>query len=184
MARRVRWLVLLAIVVVVAGLVVIFASAQPDLADARDRVDARWEPLRTPLAARYNALRGVATALTDAGAGERAVTQDLEATLTTWEDLALRGPKHTEPDVETRTANELEALARRARANIAASARLSPNEAIVAAFTAYDQAVIDPTLVQPYNRAVTRYEDQRDGTINGLVAGMLGYESRPRLVFD
>jgi len=182
MGRRVRWLVLIAVAVIVAGLVVVVLSVQPGLSDARDRVDARWEPLRAPLALRYDALAGVAQALRDAGAAERAVTKELDATLARWQRLALRGPKHTEPEVEAKAANELEALARRARANVAASARLAPNPAIVAAFTAYDQVVVDPTVVRPYNRAVGTYESEREGTVNRIVATVLGFESRPRLV--
>jgi hypothetical protein len=182
MARRIRWLVLIAMAVIVAGLVMVVVSVQPGLSDARDRVDTRWEPLRVPLALRYKALKSVAQALNDAGAGERAVTKELDATLARWSELALRGPKHTEPDVEAKAANDLEALARRARANVAASARLAPNPAITAAFTAYDQVVVDPTRVRPYNRAVRAYEDEREGTMNRVVATVLGYDARPRLV--
>jgi hypothetical protein len=180
--RRVRWLVVILVALLVAGAGAAAVLVQPDLADARDRVDATWTPLREPLAARYVALGGVAQALTDAGAGERAVTKDLNAALARWAKLALRGAQHTDADVEATTANELEALARRTRANVAASAKLSTNPALTAAIAKFDQVIAPAPAVVAYNRTVRAYQDQREGTINGLVAGALGYEARPELV--
>jgi hypothetical protein len=94
----------------------------------------------------------------------------------------LRGPKHTDPGAEATTADELEALARRARANVAASARLSADPGIASAFAAFDQAVVAPAAVKAYNRAVRAYERARTGTIKSLVARALGYDARPVLV--
>ncbi|HEU5302804.1 MAG TPA: hypothetical protein VFW06_11260 [Acidimicrobiia bacterium] len=179
--RRLRWIVPLLLLVVAAAAAAAYLLVEPDLSDGRDQVDAAWTPLRAPLTARYEAL-GVATqALVDAGAGERAVTKDLTATLERWNRLALRGPAHTRPGVEASIANELEALARRARANVTASARLNTNQVVTEALGAFDLAVIPPPLVRDYNRAVREYQDARGGTIDALVAKVLSFDPRPVL---
>jgi len=181
--RRLRWILLaviaLAVVVVVAALVLV----RPGLDDSRDRVDARWTPLRPVLIARYEALGGVAAALVASPVGgDRAVTKDLEAELERWNRYALRGPRHTDAGQEAAAANELEALARRVRANIQASDRLKNDAALLEALAAFDQAVVTPEPVEAYNRAVQSYEDERSGFFDSLVADVLGYDSRPVLV--
>jgi len=180
--RRVRWIVLVVLVLVAAGAAAAIVLSQPELSDARDRVDARWTPLRAPLAARYEALAGVTTAVTDAGGGDRAVTKELDAALQRWSRLALQGDNHNDPAAEVAVAGELESLARRMRANVAASDRLGSNEAVQVAIGAFDQAVPPPAAVTAYNRAARVYEDERDGIVRALVARVLGYESRPQLV--
>jgi hypothetical protein len=131
---------------------------------------------------RYDALSVMAVALHEAGAGDRAVTIALDDALARWGKLALRGPKHTDVTLETKTANELEALARRVNANIDASDRLGGNEAIKAARLAFDQVVVPVPAKSAYNRAVRAYEDKRSGIINRLVAGAMGFDARPLLV--
>jgi hypothetical protein len=180
--RRLRWILLVLVLLMVGGVVAAALLVRPDLVDTRDQVDATWAPLRAPLATRYEALGDVATGLTAAGAGDRAATVDLIAELERWRAFALRGPKHTDPGAEAATADDLEALARRARANVAASARLTADPAIAAAFAAFDQAVVAPATVKAYNRAVRAYEHAREGTIKALVARALGYDARPVLV--
>jgi len=182
MGRRVRWLVIGAVALAVAGAAAAAVLIEPDLGAARDRVDIRWAPLREPLATRYEALAGVATALHDAGAGDRAATLALDNALARWSKLALQGPEHTDPAREAKAANELEALARRVRANIAGSDRLNANEALGAAVLTFDQAVVPVPTITQYNRAVRQYERERSGTINRLVAAALGYDARPVLV--
>lgn len=180
--RRVRWLVIGAVALAFAGAVAAVVTIEPKLSDARDRVDLRWSPLRDPLKLRYEALSVMATALHDAGAGDRAVTTALDDALARWSKLALRGANHTDVTLEAKTANELEALARRVNANIDASDRLGLNEAIKAARSAFAQAVVPVPTISAYNRAARAYEDERSGTINRLVAGALGYKARPLLV--
>jgi hypothetical protein len=182
MARRGRWFVLAVVVLVAVGAAAAWFTVRPDLDTARDRVDAAWTPLRAPLAARYAALGGVAKALTDGGAGDRAVTKDLDAELARWNKLALLGPRHTDAAQEATIANGLEALARRLRANVNASVKLSSNTAITNALLAYDQAVVSIPEVKLYNHAVHAYEDERSGTLHRLVADLLGYDARPVLV--
>jgi hypothetical protein len=181
MSRRVRWLIVIALVLVVAGAIAAVLTVQPKLSDARDRVDARWSTLRSPLLARYSALDGVSKSLKDAGEGNRSVTKDLDAALARWSKLALRGAEHTDPGVEASTANELEALARRVRANIVASDRLKTNTALGTALGTFDQSVVSPPDVKAYNAAVRHYEDEREGAIHHLVATILGDKERAQL---
>jgi hypothetical protein len=182
MSRRIRRVVIVVVVLVIAGAVAAVLLARPDLANARDRVDARWLALREPLAKRYTALNGVAQALHTAGATERAVTRDLDAALAHWNKLALHGPAHSDPGGEATTANELEALARRVRANYVASGKLSADPGLKAAIDAFDLAVVSPAKVMAYNTAVRHYEDTRSGIVQRVVAGVLGYESRSVLL--
>ena len=180
--RRLRWVVVLVAVLLVVAVVAALLLVRPGLEDGRDRVDQRWTPLRPALSARYDALDGVATALADAGAGERTVTKDLDDTLARWQQYAVRGPKHTDPATEVTIANSLEGLARRVLANLIASEKLRTNEPLQAAVQTYDQAIVPEPAVRAYNRAVRGYEDDRSGVLERLVAGALGYESRAVLV--
>jgi hypothetical protein len=180
--RRVRWLVIGAVALALAGAVAAVVTIEPEISGARDRVDLRWTPLREPLAARYVTLEVVATELDAAGAAERAVTTALHDSLDRWTKLALRGANHTDLVLEVKTANELEALARRVKANILGSDRLNANLTLQAAVGAFDLAVVPVPTISAYNRAVRQYEKERSGTINRLVAGALGYESRPVLL--
>jgi hypothetical protein len=180
-ARRARLVLALVVVLVAVAIGASILLVRPDLADAADRADTRWTPLRAPLIARYEALGVVAQTLHAAGAAERAVTKELDETLARWSKLALRGDEHTDPVVETTVANELEALARRVRSNIAGSARLAPNTTLTNAMAAFDQVIPTPPAVIAYNRAVRAYEDAREGAVKRIVAGLLGYESRPQL---
>jgi len=179
--RRLRWILLLVVALVVAVVAAGAFLVRPGLEDSRDRVDARWTPLRPSLIARYEALGGVETAL-DAVAADRAVAKDLAAQLERWDELALNGPQHTDAGAEAIVANELEALARRVRANILASPRLGNDPALQEAMVAFDQAVVPPAAVDAYNRAVRAYEDERSGFFEGIVASVLGYETRPVLI--
>ncbi len=180
--RRLRWILLLVVALVVAAVAAAFFLVRPGLEDSRDRVDARWTPLRPSLIARYDALEGVATALEASAAADRAFTSDLRAELERWDEYAVRGPQHTDPGAEVSAVNALEAQARRVKANIAASARLNQDPAIQAASTAFDQAIVDPAAVRAYNRAARAYDDERSGFFQRMVAGALGYESRPVLI--
>jgi hypothetical protein len=180
--RRLRWILLLVVALVIAAVAAAAFLVRPGLDDSRDRVDARWTPLRPSLITRYEALDGVAAALGASAAADRAVTKDLQAELEEWDELALNGPRHTDPGAEATVANELEALARRVKANVAASARLSQDAALTTAMTAFDQAVVPTATVTTYNRAARSYEEERSGFFEGLMAGVLGYESRSVLI--
>lgn len=180
--RRVRWIVVLVVAVLAAVVIAALLLVRPGLDDARNRVDARWTPIRPALIARYGALGTVAKALDDAGAGDRAVTIDLDAELARWDRFALRGPKHTDPGAEVAIANDLEGIARRVNANVFASARLQANQPLKDALQAFGVAVVPQPAIAAYNLAARAYEDDRTGFLSQIVADTLGYESRPVLL--
>jgi hypothetical protein len=182
MTRRLRWLFLVALVLLVAGAAGALLLVRPDLADARDHVDATWRPLRASLATRYEALAKVDQVLTTAGASERAVTRDLHRALARWQSLSARPDTGADAAGEATTANALEALARRARANVSASDKLKANKDLAAAFSTFDQAALPAVAASTYNAAVRDYESAREGTVHHLVASVLGFDSRPRLI--
>jgi hypothetical protein len=180
MSRRVG-LIVLVVVLLLAGVVVALAvTARSPLQDGRDAVDGRWVPLRAPLATRYQALGQVATGLDAAGAGDRTYAVDLKDRLDEWDQLA----KSSSPDASTEVdlANELEGLATRVRRDIAGSGRLSRDQNLSGAFTAFDSALVPQPAVTAYNRAVRKYEHTRRETLKRLAAQLLGFDERPILV--
>jgi hypothetical protein len=178
MRRWVKWLALAVVALVVAGLVVAVVTVQPRLSNARDAVDHAWAPLRVPLVARYEALNGVRVALDAAGAQTRGVTKDLTAALAQWQRI----DQTDDPGAQAPLADELEALALRARANVSHSARLLSNTAVLGAFGAFDKAIVSPPQVAVYNRAVHTYQQRRTSTAGRLVAGLFGFGDRPLLL--
>jgi hypothetical protein len=179
MSRRVVLLVLV-VVLILGAVVALTVTAKSPLDDRRDAVDGRWVPLRAPLAARYEVLGQVAEGLVAAGAGERTYTVDLADRLAEWNRLA----ESSSPDAgsEAAVANALEGLATRVRANVLASGRLSRDQGLADAFTAFDAALVAPPVVAAYNRAVRRYEDTRHDTMKRIPARILGFDARPKLV--
>jgi hypothetical protein len=177
MRRRLRWLVLALVLLVVAGIVVAVVTVQPKLSDARDRVDGAWTPLRPALVTRYQALGGVEAALDAGGAQTRAVTVDLHSTLAAWQRLAGVNDAGDQAPL----ADDLEGLALRVKANVAASARLSSDPAVLMALAAFDRAVVSPPAVAAYNQAVRAYQQERTGAVHHLVAGVFGFSARPEL---
>jgi hypothetical protein len=177
MRRWVKWLALAVVALVVAGLVVAVITVRPRLADARDSVDHAWVPLRVPLIARYQRLSGVVVALDAAGAQGRTVTKDLTAALAQWQ----RSAPTDDPGAQAPLADELEALALRARANVQHSDRLKSNPALQTAFAAFDQAIVNPPAVVAYNRAVSTYQRRRTSTAGRIVAALFGFAGRPVL---
>ena len=177
MRRRLRWLVLALVLLVVAGIVVAVVTVQPKLSAARDRVDGAWTPLRPALVTRYQALGGVEAALDAGGAQTRAVTVDLHSTLAAWQRLAGVNDAGDQAPL----ADDLEGLALRVKANVAASARLSSDPAVLMALAAFDRAVVSPPAVAAYNQAVRAYQQERTGAVHHLVAGVFGFSARPEL---
>jgi type II secretory pathway pseudopilin PulG len=180
MSRRV--LLLLAVVVVIAlgAATALVVTNQSALADGRSAVDNRWDTLRGALAARYDALGQVATALGNAGAQDRTYTVDLNAELADWKQLSAS--TQARPAAEAVSANRLEGLATRARVNVIRSARLSRDPVIAEAFSGFDTAVVPPPDVRRYNRAVRHYQDTRSAPLKRLGASVLGFDARPVLV--
>jgi hypothetical protein len=181
MRRPVRWLLLLVVLLLVGGVAAVVLTSTPELDDTRDRVDVRWEPLREPLVARYFALAGIRQKLDDAGEADRAVTKDLDSALFRWQRLARRSANRSDVGAEATTANELEALGLRVKANVAGSPRLAGNEPLRDSLVAFDAAVVPTPEVEAYNRAVDRYQETRDEAFKSLVADVFGYGAYPVL---
>jgi hypothetical protein len=182
MRRRALWLLALLVVLVALATGAAVALVKPDLDEARARTDRAWTPLRAPLVTRYDALAGVVGPLTAAGAGDRGVTVALRDGLARWHDLAAHGDTRADTSAEAVTANQLEALARRLKANVGASARLHNDAAVAVALAAFDQASVLPPTVADYNLAARKYAKVRAGTIERIVEGAIGDGTRPELV--
>jgi nucleotidyltransferase/DNA polymerase involved in DNA repair len=177
MGRFIRWTALALVVVVVTGTVILVITVRPGLQDDAQEVRQTWKPLLQPLTSRYGALGGVATALEAAGNGDRATTKQLKRALSDWALLKATTDDASQAD----TADELETLASRIRATVAASKRLNGNAALTAAIASFDSTKVPPTLINAYNDVVLRYERNRDGVLRGIVANLDGYEPHPTL---
>ena len=181
--RRFRWIAVLVIAVLVALVVAAVVLVRPGLEDDRDRVDARWTPLRPTLITRYAKLGSVATALRDAGAGDRAVTADLDTALDRWKRYALLGPKHTDAATEATLANVLEGLAA-PRAPRTTSRRRSSSRTMRCGRRSTRST--RPSCRRPRCAPTTvrsgRTRTTGPASSSVSVAGALGYDSRPVLV--
>ncbi len=177
MWRRLRWVLLALVVLVVGGAIALAVVEQPKLDDDQSVVDARWNELRPALRDRYDALRGAVTAFAAAGGGDRSVTTDLGAALSRW-DKAVAA-KDAAAEVEA--ANRLEAQASRLRVN-AGTARFAGVPEIGAAIGAFTGSLPAPDAVNAYNHAVEQYQTERRSTLGALVARALGFDERPVLV--
>lgn len=178
MRRRLPWILAVLLVLVVGGAIVLVVVEKPTLDDARDAVDARWEPLRNPLVARYEQLAAALAALDAAGGGDRSVARDLTRDLAAWKKAVARGSADTEAEV----ANRLEGEATRLHANVDASDRLRGVADLNAALDAFATSAPAPDPVLAYNRAVRAYEDDRNDSLRKPVARLFGYDARPVLV--
>jgi hypothetical protein len=177
MRRRLRWILLAVVVLVVGAAVALVLFEKPTLDDDRDAVDARWESLRAPLVARYAQLDAALAAFAAAGGGDRTVARDLRADLASWKNAADGGA-----ETQVELANRLEGDALRLKANVAASTRIADAADVKDKIGAFDQSAPASDLVRPYNAAVRKYEDDRDDTFRTPIARVFGFGSRPLLV--
>jgi hypothetical protein len=179
MSRRIRWILLALLVVVVGGVVAVVLTQQPKLDDARTEVDTTWKPLRAPdqLVLRYQTLQGALTAFDAAGAQDRDVSRDLHAALAAW-DRALRDGS---ADAQAEAANTVEAQGARLVTNALRSERIKLNQPVTDALTRFTNTKPDPKLVAAYNRAARDYEDKRTTALAQPVARVFGFDARPTL---
>lgn len=178
MWRRLRWILLAVLVLVVGGAVALAVVERPELEDDRDALDARWAALRPALDDRYAKLGTALTAFSAAGGGDRAVAKDLGDALSSW----AKATRAKDPAAEVEAANQAEAQATRLRTNALGSPRLRDDAALIGAITAFDGSAPAPELVDVYNRRVMRYQRERRSTLGAPVARILGYDERPVLV--
>ena len=184
MARRVRRLAVVVVVLLVIGAIAVVLTTRPKLEDRRSDVDRAWTPLRGPLGERYARLGEANTQLAAAGGGERDVARALGLRLGRWGELHRAGDDDADADAEAQTADELEGLATRLQAVVSSSDRLRASDPLnqaIAAFQATGNEQLQAT-VKTYNRSVRDYEDERNGLPRGPVASLFGYDSRPQLV--
>ena len=180
MARRVRRLAVVVVVLLLIGAVALVLTTRPKLEDRRSDVDRTWTPLRGPLGERYARLGAANAQLAAAGGGERDVARALGLRLGRWGDLHRAGDG--DADAEAQTADQLEGLATRLQAVVSSSDRLRASDPLNQAIAAFQGTVPPPPAVTAYNRAVRDYEDERNGLVRSPVASLFGYDSRPQLV--
>jgi hypothetical protein len=182
MRRRLRWIVLAVVALLLIAAAAVLVTARPQLQDDRDRVDERWAALREPLTARYAALGTALVELQNAGGGEREVAADLERQLTRWNRLADDSAAAADAGAEVEAANALEGTAARLQAIVTSSARLNGVEPLLAAIQAFATTVPPEADVTAYNDAVEDYQHTRESLRNSLVAQVLDFEARATLV--
>jgi hypothetical protein len=182
MARRVRRLAVVVVILLVIGAIALVLTTRPKLEDRRGDVDRAWTPLRGPLGERYARLGEANAQLAAAGGGEREVARALGLTLGRWGDLRRAGDGDADADAEAQTADQLEGLATRLQAVVASSDRLRGSDPLNQAIAAYQGTAPPSSAVSAYNRAVRDYEDERNGLLRSPVASLFGYDSRPQLV--
>ena len=173
---RVRRLLGLLIVLIVAGAVVLVVMVRPGLRHDAESVDRSWTPLVRPLDVRYQALDDVIAQLKASGAGSRKATLGLIQLVERWR--VIRSGTDTADQVET--ANRIEALAARADV-LAHTVRLAGAAPLQAAFKAFDASRPTTAILAAYNNRVTTYQDRRDGFWSRIVASLDGYPMRPTL---
>jgi hypothetical protein len=177
MRGRARWILVVVLVLVIAGAIALVVVQKPTLDDDRKAVDARWSALRPALVTRYDHLDAALQAFV-AAAGERTVATDTQRELDAWKKAVANGGQERQAD----SANSLEGLGVRMRANVLASPRLATVSEISDALTAYGASAPEAALVERYNRAVGIYEDNRTDTLHVPAARLFGFDSRPTFV--
>ena len=174
--RALRRYLPLLLVLVAVGLLAIVLTSRPDLEDARNEVDTRWEALAAPLNARYELLAAASAAASNNVGPAGEIAAEVNAALNDWADSVDRDVADA-----VAAANALEGLGRRLDAAIGASPTLSNDAAVMTAMT--DFATADPPEpASQFTAAVRAYEDERDGPVRGVLADALGYEPIPVLV--
>src|SRR3981081_3826132 len=144
MARRVRRLAVVVLVLLVVGAIALVLTTRPKLADARNGVDRAWTPLRGPLSERYAKLAEAHTQRAAAGGGERDVSRALGLRLGRWGELRRAKDGDADADAEAQTADQLEGLATRLQAVVSSSDRLRGSDALAQAIAALPGAMPPP----------------------------------------
>jgi hypothetical protein len=180
MSRRIRWILVALLVVIVGGAVALVLTQKPKLDDAQSKVDDQWKPLRAPdqLTLRYQKLEGALSAFDAAGGKDRDVSRDLHAALDRW-NRSLKGDDAGE---QADAANAVEAQGTRLLSNALGSERLKQDKAVTDSLAAFATTTPKATWVAAYNQAVRDYEDERTGTLAQPVAKVFGFDARPILV--
>jgi hypothetical protein len=179
MLRRLRRLVLLAILAVAAGAGVLFLTTRPRLDDRRATVERDWRALRPQVDARVDALEALDLQIRKAGP-VRDQSEAVAAAVHDWQH-ATSGSGNLEDAILA--TNELEGAGRRLLAlSLDPHRRYHSLPAVLDAATQYATRALPRADVQHVNTAVARYDDARGGVLRRLVADLLGDDALPRLV--
>src|SRR5947208_10201314 len=130
MARRVRRLAVVVLVLLVVGAIALVLTTRPKLEDARDGVDRAWTPLRGPLSERYAKLAEANTQLAAAGGGDRNVSRALGLRLGRWGELRRAKDGDADAEAEAQTADQLEGLGNRLQATVSSYDPLRGSQAM------------------------------------------------------
>lgn len=177
MKRRGLLLLVVAVVVsaVAASATAVALGSRSDLASSRRRVDAAWVALRPGLDARYQALGEAGRLAQDRLGSGRAIFDEIGRAVTAWPATARAAT-----DRQVTAAANLEGLARRLAATVAATPKLREAADVSGALTRL-QATDTAGPRGTYNQAVAAYQRARGGFPRRLVAGALGYADRRTL---
>jgi len=182
MARRVRRIALVVVVLLVIAGVTLVVTSRGRLTDDRDQADERWPPVRSSLVERYEALDSVLVQLREAGAGDRDVTRDLARGLDRWNRLLGASGDDVDTEAEVSAANNLEGLFNRVNQTVGSSPRLQTVTPLTEAVTAVTLLVPPAPAVSGYNDAADSYQDTREEARYSLTARLFDYEPRPTLL--
>src|SRR5260370_27389551 len=180
MARRVRRLAVVVLVLLVVGAIALVLTTRPKLEDARGGVDRAWTPLRGPLSERYAKLAEANAQLVAAGGGERDVSRALGLRLGRWGELRRAKDGDADADAEAQTADQLEGLAARLQAVVSSSDRLRGSDTLAQAIAAFQGTVPPPPAVTTYNRPGRDSQGERNRLLLSPVASVVRYDSRPQ----
>jgi hypothetical protein len=175
MLRRLRRLLLLAIVALVAGAAVLFLTTRPRLDDRHAAVSKAWNELQVPVRARVAALAALDAKIVAAGP-LRDPSKAVETALSRW---------HRGGDLGAQIAamNDLEGAGRRLVAFVLDPTRRYHSIAgVITALTNYTTAALKTADVRTIDAAIDRYNSARRGQLFGLVADIVGDDALPSLV--
>jgi hypothetical protein len=179
MLRRLRRLVLLAIVAVAAGAGALFLTTRPRLDDRRKAVDHAWSSVVPTIDQRAAKLFALDAAVIHVGGPKRDQSTAVESSLRSWQQ-ARTG------DVAGAivAANEMEGSGRRLVALATdPTRRYRADPEVVRAVNDYvGSASAIATSAPDVNDAIQRYDDARGGMLHRVVADILGDGELPRLV--
>lgn len=172
--RSGRWIALI-VLAVIGGLIALVLTGRGALQGDDRQVIDRWKTLRAPLTQRYDLL--AAAGATTAQLGDRSVTDDISKGVATWQASLRRSGI----DAQIAAANDLEGLARRLDANVAASTKLRTDTDVQAALAAFHQSAPAQPLVDGFDDATARYARDRTSAGRRLAAALFGFDPRPAL---
>jgi peptidoglycan/xylan/chitin deacetylase (PgdA/CDA1 family) len=179
MLRRLRRLVLLAIVAVAAGAGALFLTTRPRLDDRRKAVDHAWSTVVPSIDQRAAKLFALDAAVIHVGGPKRDQSTAVESALTSWQHARTGNLSGA-----IVAANEMEGSGRRLlRLAQDPARRYRADAGVVRAVNDYvGSAAAVSTTAPDVNTAIQRYDDARGGMLHRVVADILGDGELPRLV--